>query len=414
MRKIIPGGVDSPVRAFRAVREPPIIAVRGRGQYVYDIDGNRYVDFIGAWGPAILGHAHREVVSFVHETMLRGFGFGVSHPLEYELAETIAEMMPSLEKIRFVNSGTEATMSAIRLARGYTGRKLVVKFDGCYHGHADSLLVKAGSGVATLGVPDSVGIPSDITRNTLSLRYNDIEMITHAFAVHGSDIACVIVEPVAGNMGVVQATHAFLTTLRALTKKNGAVLIFDEVMSGFRVRPGGAQELYEIYPDLTCLGKVIGGGMPVGAFGGKRALMDFIAPLGPVYQAGTLSGNPIAMAAGLKTLSIYRRDGVFKKIESLGTILDEEVARIDEVTYLRVGGMFTFFFTDSEIENFDDVKTCDVRAFARFHRSLRARGVLFPPSQFEAAFISSAHRAADMRSLARIVTKSRHHASQRT
>ncbi|MBI4978079.1 MAG: glutamate-1-semialdehyde 2,1-aminomutase [Spirochaetes bacterium] len=404
MCKRIPGGVNSPVRAFRAVHEPPLIISRGKGRYVYDIDGNRYVDFIGAWGPAILGHAHPEVVSFVQKTLRGGFGFGVSHPLEYALAEIIADMMPSMEKIRFVNSGTEATMSAIRLARGYTGRKMIVKFDGCYHGHADSLLVKAGSGAATLGVPDSAGIPTDITRNTLSLAFNDVEMVTRAFAAHGRSIACVIVEPVAGNMGVVPATTSFLTALRTVTKKYGAVLIFDEVMSGFRVHPGGAQELYGIYPDITCLGKIIGGGMPVGAFGGKSAIMDSIAPLGPVYQAGTLSGNPLAMAAGLKTLELYRRDRIFQKIESLGIVLDDAVSRINNIGYNRVGGMFTVYFTDRSISNFDDVKQCDTQSFSKYHRELRAHGFLFPPSQFEAAFLSSTHRKSDISAVVRILS----------
>ncbi len=401
-RRVIPGGVNSPVRAFNGVGGEPVFFARAEGAYLYDEDGRRYIDYVASWGPMILGHSHPEVVRAVQETAARGLSFGAPTALEVEMAEAVCRAVPSLELVRMVNSGTEATMSAIRLARGYTGRDKIVKFEGCYHGHADSLLVKAGSGALTLGVPTSPGVPADLARHTLTLDYNDIDQVRRVFDEMGGDIACVIVEPVAGNMNCVPPVPGFLEGLREVCDAHGAVLIFDEVMTGFRVALGGAQAYYNVTPDLTTLGKVIGGGMPVGAFGGRREIMEHIAPLGPVYQAGTLSGNPVAMAAGLANLRLISEPGFFDTLEQkVQRLTDglEAAAREAGValTTNRVGGMFGFFFTGEEkIRNFAQVSACDVERFKRFFHGMLEQGVYLAPSAFEAGFVSAAHTEADI------------------
>ncbi len=401
-RRVIPGGVNSPVRAFNGVGGEPVFFARAEGAYLYDEDGRRYIDYVASWGPMILGHSHPEVVRAVQETAARGLSFGAPTALEVEMAEAVCRAVPSLELVRMVNSGTEATMSAIRLARGYTGRDKIVKFEGCYHGHADSLLVKAGSGALTLGVPTSPGVPADLARHTLTLDYNDIDQVRRVFDEMGGDIACVIVEPVAGNMNCVPPVPGFLEGLREVCDAHGAVLIFDEVMTGFRVALGGAQAYYNVTPDLTTLGKVIGGGMPVGAFGGRREIMEHIAPLGPVYQAGTLSGNPVAMAAGLANLRLISKPGFFDTLEQkVQRLTDglEAAAREAGValTTNRVGGMFGFFFTGEEkIRNFAQVSACDVERFKRFFHGMLEQGVYLAPSAFEAGFVSAAHTEADI------------------
>ncbi len=401
-RRVIPGGVNSPVRAFNGVGGEPVFFARAEGAYLYDEDGRRYIDYVASWGPMILGHSHPEVVRAVQETAARGLSFGAPTALEVEMAEAVCRAVPSLELVRMVNSGTEATMSAIRLARGYTGRDRIVKFEGCYHGHADSLLVKAGSGALTLGVPTSPGVPADLARHTLTLDYNDIDQVRRVFDEAGGDIACVIVEPVAGNMNCVPPVPGFLDGLREVCDAHGAVLIFDEVMTGFRVALGGAQAYYNVTPDLTTLGKVIGGGMPVGAFGGRREIMEHIAPLGPVYQAGTLSGNPVAMAAGLANLRLISEPGFFDALEQkVRRLTDglEAAAREAGValTTNRVGGMFGFFFTGEEkIRNFAQVSACDVERFKRFFHGMLEQGVYLAPSAFEAGFVSAAHTEADI------------------
>ena len=401
-RRVIPGGVNSPVRAFNGVGGEPVFFARAEGAYLYDEDGRRYIDYVASWGPMILGHSHPEVVRAVQETAARGLSFGAPTALEVEMAEAVCRAVPSLELVRMVNSGTEATMSAIRLARGYTGRDKIVKFEGCYHGHADSLLVKAGSGALTLGVPTSPGVPADLARHTLTLDYNDIDQVHRVFDEAGGDIACVIVEPVAGNMNCVPPVPGFLEGLREVCDAHGAVLIFDEVMTGFRVALGGAQAYYNVTPDLTTLGKVIGGGMPVGAFGGRREIMEHIAPLGPVYQAGTLSGNPVAMAAGLANLRLISEPGFFDALEQkVRRLTDglEAAAREAGValTTNRVGGMFGFFFTGEEkIRNFAQVSACDVERFKRFFHGMLEQGVYLAPSAFEAGFVSAAHTEADI------------------
>ena len=396
-RRVIPGGVNSPVRAFKGVGGEPVFFARGEGPWLIDVDGRRYVDYVGSWGPMILGHAHPEVVRAVQETAARGLGFGAPTELEVEMAELLCELVPSLERVRMVNSGTEATMSAIRLARGFTGRDLIVKFEGCYHGHSDSLLVKAGSGALTLGVPTSPGVPADLARHTLTLPYNDAAACERAFAEHGAHIACVIVEPVAGNMNCVPPVPGFLETLRALCDRHGALLIFDEVMTGFRVALGGAQARYGVRPDLTTLGKVVGGGMPVGAFGGRADVMAHVAPEGPVYQAGTLSGNPVAMAAGLATLRRVRAEGFFERLEALGRRLTEglraraQAAGVPLSTHC-VGGMFGIFFTEVDpVTRYEEVTACDVERFRRFFHAMLEEGVYLAPSAFEAGFVSAAH-----------------------
>lgn len=392
----LPGGVNSPVRAFKAVEGEPIIVKRGKGAYIEDVEGNKYVDFLMSWGPLILGHAHPRVISEVKKAVENGLSFGLTNPYEIELAKEVVEAIPSADKVRFVNSGTEAVMSAIRLARGYTGRKYIVKFDGCYHGHYDSVLVSAGSGVATLGIPGTPGIPEEIAKLTYVLPYNDPEAVKKLFEERGNEIACVIVEPVAGNMGVVPPTEEFLKTLREETKKHGALLIFDEVITGFRLSLGGAQEYFGIEPDLTTLGKVIGGGMPVGAYAGKREIMSKIAPEGEVYQAGTLSGNPVAMAAGLATVRELKETKPYRELEQktehlTGKISEFLTEKGIPHTVNRIGSMFTVFFTEKEVKNYSDAKRSDLKLFARFFKSLLKNGVLIPPSQFEAWFLSTAH-----------------------
>ncbi|WP_456431190.1 glutamate-1-semialdehyde 2,1-aminomutase [Thermosulfuriphilus sp.] len=394
--QFIPGGVNSPVRACKSVGADPIFIARGAGAYIWDVDGHEYVDYVASWGPLILGHAHPEVISAINEAAAEGTSFGAPTWREVELARLICKFVPSIEMVRLVNSGTEATMSAVRLARGYTGRKKIIKFDGCYHGHADSFLVKAGSGVATLGIPGSPGVPKEIVANTISIPYNDLKTLRKVLDEQGQEIACVIVEPVAGNMGVVPPREDFLPRLREWTKEMGIVLIFDEVITGFRVALGGAQELYGIEPDLTCLGKIIGGGLPVGAYGGRREIMNHIAPEGPVYQAGTLSGNPLATAAGLATLKVLSRPGTYEALESRAQALSEGLSEILKglelpVQMNRVGSMMTLFFTENEVVDFATAATSDTELYGRYWRAMLAEGIYLAPSQFEAAFVSLAH-----------------------
>jgi glutamate-1-semialdehyde 2,1-aminomutase len=394
----IPGGVNSPVRAFRAVGGEPIFFKQGSGAYLTDEDDRRYIDYVDSWGPMIVGHAHPEVLAAVKAAVDKGLGFGAPTAIETEMADKICALMPAIEMVRMVNSGTEATMSAIRLARGFTGRDKIIKFEGCYHGHADSLLVKAGSGALTLGVPTSPGVPAALAADTLTLDYNDPDQVGAAFEQYGEDIAAVIVEPVAGNMNCVPPVPGFLESLRRCCEGSGSVLIFDEVMTGFRVALGGAQALYGVTPDLTTLGKVIGGGLPVGAFGGRADIMGHIAPLGPVYQAGTLSGNPIALAAGLATLRLVEQDGFHDRLGAAAGKLTEGVRRLAGEAGIglatnQVGGMFGLFFTDDpEVSSFKQVTACDVERFTRFFQGMLAEGVYLAPSAFEAGFVSSAHQ----------------------
>ena len=398
----IPGGVNSPVRAFRGVGGDPVFFDRAEGPYLFDVDGRRYIDYVGSWGPMILGHAHAEVLAAVAETAAKGLSFGAPTPLETRMAERVCELVPSMDMVRMVSSGTEATMSAIRLARGYTGRDKIVKFEGCYHGHADSLLVKAGSGALTLGQPSSPGVPASLAAHTITLDFNDSDQIHETFARLGEQIACIIVEPVAGNMNCIPPLPDFLETLREACDEFGAVLVFDEVMTGFRVALGGAQERYGVTPDLTTLGKVIGGGMPVGAFGGRREIMERIAPLGPVYQAGTLSGNPVAMSAGIKTLELISVPGFFEaleaKTERLATGLVEAAKAAGvPLTTNCVGGMFGFFFTDApQVTSYAQATACNLDQFKRFYHAMLRRGVYLAPSAFEAGFVSAAHADADL------------------
>jgi glutamate-1-semialdehyde 2,1-aminomutase len=395
--RYIPGGVNSPVRAFRSVGGEPIFIERASGPFVFSQDGRQFVDYVGSWGPMILGHAHPEVVRVVQERAALGLSFGAPTEIETRLARKVTELMPSIELVRMVSSGTEATMSAIRLARGFTGRDKIVKFEGCYHGHSDSLLVKAGSGALTLGVPTSPGVPADLAAHTITLAYNDIAQVQQTFADHGNEIACIIVEPIAGNMNCVLPVPGFLEALRAVCDRHGAVLIFDEVMTGFRVALGGAQALYNIKPDLTTLGKIIGGGMPVGAFGGKREIMEHIAPLGPVYQAGTLSGNPVAMAAGLATLEALSQPGFHDQLAQRTTQLVDglkQAARAANIPFStnHVCGMFGIFFTDkAPVRYFREVMNCNVERFKQFFHAMLDEGVYLAPSAFEAGFVSGAH-----------------------
>ena len=397
----MPGGVNSPVRAFRAVGGDPVFIASGKGSRITDVDGASYIDYVGSWGPLIVGHCHPEVMDALEKTLSTGTSFGASTAGEVELADAVHQAFPSVERVRLVNSGTEATLSALRVARAATGREKILKFEGCYHGHADSLLVKAGSGVATLGLPDSPGVPRALAELTLTAPYNDVGALEEMFRVHRNELAAAIAEPVAGNMGCVPPLPGFLERLRDLTAEQGAVLIFDEVMTGFRVGYGGAQQRYGIRPDLTTLGKIIGGGLPVGAYGGKAALMDLVAPAGPVYQAGTLSGNPLAVAAGIKTLELLRRPGFYERLsavsEELTAGLASEAARAGVVLTLnRVGSMFTAFFSPGPVTDYASARKSDTAAFGRFFRTLLDRGVYFPPSQFEAAFVSAAHTAEDL------------------
>jgi len=401
-QRLIPGGVNSPVRACKSVGCDPLFVKRAAGSKVYDVDGNEFVDFVCSWGPMILGHSHPEVVAAIEKTLRDGTSFGAPCPLEIELAELVVNALPSVEKVRFVSSGTEATMSAIRLARGFTGRKVVVKFDGCYHGHADSFLVKAGSGVITLGIPGSPGVPDDIVKNTISIPYNDLEILEKTLRDQSLDIACVIIEPVAGNMGVVAPAQGFLARLRELTTELGIILIFDEVITGLRLALGGAQEFYGIMPDLTCLGKIIGGGLPVGAYGGRRDIMDIVSPVGPVYQAGTLSGNPLAMAAGAATMRILARPGFYQELERKAAGYAGELAALAEkylpgqTTLNRVGSMMTAFFCGSPVVDFETAMKADASKYGQHFRQMLSEGVWLAPSQFEAAFISAAQSEADL------------------
>jgi glutamate-1-semialdehyde 2,1-aminomutase len=401
-QKHIPGGVNSPVRAFKGVGGDPVFIDRAQGAYMFDGEGKRYIDYVGSWGPMVLGHAHPEVIDAVREVIGKGLSFGAPTELETRMADKVCELVPSMDLVRMVSSGTEATMSAIRLARGFTGRDKIVKFEGCYHGHSDSLLVKAGSGALTLGEPSSPGVPAALAEHTITLTFNDLEQVRETFAQVGSEIACIIVEPVAGNMNCIPPVEGFLEGLRSVCDEHGAVLIFDEVMTGFRVALGGVQGLYGVTPDLTTLGKVIGGGMPVGAFGGKREIMEKIAPLGPVYQAGTLSGNPVAMTAGLKTLELISQPGFF---ESLGEttqglvdgMLDAAKAASVPMTANRVGAMFGLFFSDApQVTNFAQSTACDQARFKAFFHGMLGRGVYLAPSAFEAGFVSSAHTPEDI------------------
>jgi glutamate-1-semialdehyde 2,1-aminomutase len=400
-KQLIPGGVNSPVRACNAVGGQPVFIERGDKSRLYDVDGNDYIDYVMSWGPLVLGHRPPEVIQALREVLETGTSFGAPTHLETQLAEQVIKMVPSVEMVRMVNSGTEATMSAIRLARGFTGRNIIIKFDGCYHGHADTLLVAAGSGVATLNIPGSPGVPESVIQNTLSLPYNDIEGFKQVMAQQGDQVAGVILEPVAGNMGMVPPKQGFLETLRQETQKYGAVLIFDEVMTGFRVAKNSAQGLFNITPDLTCFGKIIGGGLPVGAYGGKKAIMDQIAPTGPVYQAGTLSGNPLAMAAGIATLTALQKDGVYETLDARTHALVTGLQAAADTAGIpfqagHVGSMAGFFFTDRNVSDFEDAKTCDLDRFAAFYRGMLAKGIYLAPSQFEACFVSLAHTDKDI------------------
>ncbi|MGO4888596.1 glutamate-1-semialdehyde 2,1-aminomutase [Anaerobacillus sp. MEB173] len=399
-KPLMPGGVNSPVRAFKSVKMDPVFMERGKGSRIYDIDGNEYIDYVLSWGPLILGHANDQVVEELKKTAELGTSFGAPSELETKLAELVIERVPSIEVVRMVNSGTEATMSALRLARGYTGRNKIVKFEGCYHGHGDSLLIKAGSGVATLGLPDSPGVPEAVAMNTLTVPYNDLESLRYAFEQFGDDIAGVILEPVAGNMGVVPPQPGFLEGVREITEQNGALLIFDEVMTGFRVGYNCAQGYFGVTPDLTCLGKVIGGGLPVGAYGGKREIMEQIAPSGPIYQAGTLSGNPLAMTAGYETLSQLTPEH-YKTFERQGKRLIEGLSAAAKKydiphTTNQAGSMVGFFFTNEEVINYDKAKTSNLDYFANYFKYMLEEGVSLPPSQFEGLFLSTAHTDEDI------------------
>ncbi|MEH6989139.1 glutamate-1-semialdehyde 2,1-aminomutase [Cytobacillus firmus] len=398
--ELMPGGVNSPVRAFKSVNMDPIFMERGRGSKIYDIDGNEYIDYVLSWGPLILGHTNERVVEGIKKVAEMGTSFGAPTEIENELAKLVIERVPSIEVVRMVSSGTEATMSALRLARGYTGRNKIMKFEGCYHGHGDSLLIKAGSGVATLGLPDSPGVPEGVAKNTITVPYNDLESVRYAFEQFGDDIACVIVEPVAGNMGVVPPQPGFLEGLREITEQNGSLLIFDEVMTGFRVGYNCAQGYFGVTPDITCLGKVIGGGLPVGAYGGKAEIMKQIAPSGPIYQAGTLSGNPLAMTAGFETLSQLTPDS-YKEFERKADRLEEGLKAAAEKydiphTINRAGSMIGIFFTNEDVINYEKAKTSNLEFFAEYYREMANQGVFLPPSQFEGLFLSTAHTDEDI------------------
>ena len=407
---VIPGGVNSPVRACKAVGTTPIFIDRAEGCMIFDADGNGFIDYIGSWGPFILGHRHPAVIEAINFVLNKGTSFGAPTDLEIELAEMVIDAVPSMEMVRMVNSGTEATMSAIRLARGYTGRDTIVKFDGCYHGHADTLLVEAGSGVATLSIPGSPGVPKSFVSHTMSLPYNDIDNVSNIMKTLGETIACIIVEPVAGNMGLVTPVKGFLEGLRELADKYGCLLIFDEVMTGFRVAYGGAQAVYGISPDLTCLGKIIGGGLPVGAYGGRRDIMEYIAPQGPVYQAGTLSGNPLAMAAGIATLKALKSPGFYESLDDKAEGLFAGLKSASDkagihVKLNRAGSMLGLFFTDKDVVNFKDAKACNLNMFSAYYKGMLQEGIYLAPSQFEALFVSSAHNQAHIDKTTRAAEK---------
>jgi len=400
-KQYIPGGVNSPVRACRSVGCDPVFIENASGAKLTDADGNEYIDFVCSWGPMIMGHARPEVVTAIKNAACSGTSFGAPTPTEIDLAAMVVEALPSVEKVRFVNSGTEATMSAVRLARGYTGKKVVVKFDGCYHGHADSFLVKAGSGLITLGIPGSPGVPEDIVKNTVSIPYNDQKVLEKTLRDESLDIACVIVEPVAGNMGCVTPAPGFLEKLRSLTKELGIVLIFDEVITGFRLSYGGAQQIYNIDPDLTCLGKIIGGGLPVGAYGGKAEIMDCIAPDGPVYQAGTLSGNPLAMAAGIATLKLLQKTDFYEQLNNKAAVFADQLGEVARTTGMdvrlnRAGSLMTSFFTKHDVTDFDSAMKADTDRYAQHYRQMLSKGIYLAPSQFEVAFISTAQSESDL------------------
>ncbi len=400
-QRVMPGGVNSPVRAFKGVGGSPIFAERGKGCRIWDVDGNEYIDYVASWGPLILGHAHKEVVARLKKVMAKGASFGMPTERESELARQIIRAVPSIEMVRLVSSGTEAVMSAIRLARGYTNRSLIVKFDGCYHGHADGLLVKAGSGATTLGIPTSPGVPPEYASCTITLPYNNIDAVMATCKERGEQIAAIILEPVAANMGVVPPEDGFLASLREITKQYGIVLIFDEVITGFRVAYGGAQSLFKIKPDLTTLGKIIGGGLPVGAYGGRAEIMEKMAPAGPIYQAGTLSGNPLAVEAGLATLDVLSRPGTYKRLEQLASMLGDgliHAARMAGIPsyHTRVGSILCMFFADAPVRNYDDALKCDTQRYAQYYHEMLERGVYLAPSQFEAMFVSLAHTAKDI------------------
>ena len=400
-QKLMPGGVSSPVRAFKSVGGQPIVFDRVHGAYAWDVDGNRYIDYIGTWGPAICGHAHPEVINAICEAAQKGTSFGAPCRLENVLAEMVIDAVPSIEMVRFVNSGTEACMSVLRLMRAFTGRDKLIKFEGCYHGHADMFLVKAGSGVATLGLPDSPGVPKSTTNNTLTAPFNNLEAVKALFDENPGEIAGVILEPVVGNAGFIVPDGGFLAGLRELTRENNALLVFDEVMTGFRIAYGGAQEKFGITPDLTTLGKIIGGGLPVGAYGGRRDIMEMVAPAGPMYQAGTLSGNPLAMTAGIKTLELLHKPGTYEQLDRVTKRLAEGMLKVAQETGHpacggQISGMFGFFFNAEPVHNYEDAKKSDLSKFSRFHRGMLERGIYLAPSQFEAGFTSLAHTDADV------------------
>jgi len=409
-QRYMPGGVNSPVRAFKAVGGTPVFMKRGQGSRLYDEDGNEFIDYVCSWGPLILGHSHPQITTAIKTAVEHGSSFGTPTELETTLAKMICSAMPSIEMVRLVNSGTEATMSAIRLARAFTGRNKVVKFAGCYHGHSDGLLAKAGSGMATLGIPTSPGVPPSFTADTLVASYNHAEAVEQLFDRFASEIAAVIVEPIAGNMGVVLPRPPFLERLRSLTREAGAILIFDEVITGFRVAYSGAQSIYNITPDLTCLGKIIGGGLPIGAYGGRSDIMEMVAPLGPVYQAGTLSGNPIATTAGIETLKILGQPGVYKQLESRASLLEKGIASaadksVIDVQVSRIGSMITVFFTEEAVTNYETASQADTELFGSFFQQMLANGIYWPPSQFETAFVSLAHSEEDIKITAEVASR---------